>query len=135
MRRKMPITGEETTDLDKYLDAWKELARPIEELTDWELSGFDPGLHFRHKDHRSSRSLILPLDFVAQINALLTDRETALVESIKRAIERCIPSILIPFDVVCKDCLTKHDVVGVTAIAEHCKWCEANAALAITEVE
>ena len=69
--RKMPITGEETTDLDKYLDAWHELARPIEEHTDWELVAFDPGLQFRHKDHKSTRALILPLDFVAQINPYL----------------------------------------------------------------
>lgn len=43
---RLPLNAGYTRDLDEYLNAWKELAAPIERYFGGKLSAFDPGLRF-----------------------------------------------------------------------------------------
>jgi len=43
--RRLP-SGNYTRNLNYYLRAWKQVARPIIKKTGWKLIGFDPGFLF-----------------------------------------------------------------------------------------
>jgi len=43
-----------TTDVGVYAEAWRSIARPIEEALSLKLGGFDPDFLFHDKDGRSS---------------------------------------------------------------------------------
>ena len=60
---KLP-DGTYTTNQDKYIKAWEDVAQPIADATDTELSAFDPDI--RLSDGRNT--VQLPLWFVKNFN-------------------------------------------------------------------
>ena len=59
--------GKTTRNSREYINAWREFAKPICEVTNTILYAFDPGISIRTKEPHSS-SLDLPRWFVIEIN-------------------------------------------------------------------
>jgi len=66
--------GQTTGSTKKYLDAWREFAKPICNATNTVLWAFDPGISIRTKD-KYSLSVDLPRWFVIKINEALRKGE------------------------------------------------------------
>ena len=58
MRFKLP-NGGRTNDAAEYSTAWRELARPIETITNYHLVSFDPNLQFHNSDDSDNFELSL----------------------------------------------------------------------------
>lgn len=51
-KRRLP-SGNYTSNLDYYLRAWKQVARPIIKKTGWRLMAFNPGFLFVDNDDQT----------------------------------------------------------------------------------
>jgi hypothetical protein len=49
MRFKLPLGGK-TNDAVEYSKAWRDLAKPIETITNYKMVSFDPNLQFHNDD-------------------------------------------------------------------------------------
>lgn len=64
---RLPNSDKVTKRDKKYVDAWREFARPITELTGMTHWAFDSGVSFRHED----KTIHLPEWFIALVNEAL----------------------------------------------------------------
>ena len=48
--RRLPLGRGHTENVDEYLRAWTELAKPLCDATGWKISAFDPGYTFSVDD-------------------------------------------------------------------------------------
>lgn len=61
-----------TTDLEEYLESWRDLARPLEEKLGLTLAGFDPEFAFTKGNAQGHVAQIsLPCWFVRDLSAKL----------------------------------------------------------------
>lgn len=74
---KMPNIDRATTNVDEYVEAWQQLARPVEQAFNLQLSGFDPDFMFIEEDGVRSRTISLPLWFVKKLNEVLLNKENS----------------------------------------------------------
>ncbi len=56
--------GTETNSADKYIDTWREFAKPIEVMTGLKHVSFDPGIQFAS----DTRIITLPTWFIERLN-------------------------------------------------------------------
>lgn len=63
---RLPLGGA-TTNVKRYIKAWRDIYVPFLEATGAEMIGFDPGFLISFK----GRSIDLPIGFVVKINELL----------------------------------------------------------------
>lgn len=66
----------------RFVDAWKEFAEPIEKATGIKAYGYDPGILFRSKERQET--LDLPNWFIERINNALTKSENYVEQSRKK---------------------------------------------------
>ncbi len=66
---RFPNSFENTHSNKKYIDAWREFARPITELTGMKHWAFDPGVSYRN----DSKTINLPEWFIALVNEALAN--------------------------------------------------------------
>jgi len=71
--RKLP-TGETTEDLNEYLSAWSDLAKPICAATGLDVLCYDPAITFTDHKHLCVE---LPVQFIELINARILIAERA----------------------------------------------------------
>jgi hypothetical protein len=65
--------GTFTTSADKYIKAWRKLAKPIEKATNSRAFGFDPGIAFERNGHIDVRyqTWNLPTDIAILLSEAL----------------------------------------------------------------
>lgn len=72
----LPDYQSTTSDIDQYINAWRELARPVELALGLQLSGYDPEFNFRkgNPQGQGSTHVTLPVWFVRDLSNTLMGR-------------------------------------------------------------
>ena len=66
--------GQKMTKSDAvYIRAWRKLYRPLEKITGWAASAFDPGVVYHSQDGHGT--CLLPVALLLKINKVIADRD------------------------------------------------------------